>query len=120
MLDRRSLLPRAATLGLALAVTTVFFIQFCNLVFDCGCRALWAGKSAHCNIHSAVPPHCPWCLEGGSFGSWALGAILVVQVALAALPGRFGVFRSALVLLAFPLVGGVAAVLTGLATGYWQ
>jgi hypothetical protein len=34
---------------------------FCNLVFHCGCGAL--SLAAHCNIHAALPPHCPWCAQ---------------------------------------------------------
>ena len=40
----------------AAAFTSVFFIDFCNLVYQCGCRSLWAGADAACNIHTHGGP----------------------------------------------------------------
>ena len=49
----------------------------CNLLFRCGCG--WLGP-AHCNIHHAAGPHCPWCVGTWRFvavgASWALGVWL--------------------------------------------
>ena len=117
--NRRALLARLACLALALGITHVFFIQYCDLLFDCGCRALWAGKAAHCNIHNSSPPHCPWCVDGGSHGQWTYAGIVIAQVAVALWPGRFGIGRAAVVLLAFPVLGGAGALIAGLGTGYW-
>lgn len=119
-LMKRSLLARIACLAFALGVTYCFFIQYCDLLFDCGCRALWAGRADNCNIHNAAPPHCPWCLDDGAYGRWAHAAIVIAQAGLALWPGSFGKRRAAAVFLAFPAVGGAAGLLAGLATGYWQ
>jgi hypothetical protein len=48
----------------------------CNLFFHCGCG--WLGP-AHCNIHNASGPHCPWCV-----GVWrfvAVGAFCAAGIA---------------------------------------
>ncbi len=115
----RWLLPRLVCLGLALGVTSVFFIQYCHLIFECGCQALWAGGSATCNIHAPAPPHCPWCLSEGSYGYLSMWGIFAAQAGITLWPGTFGKWRVLALFLAFPLVGGVAGLAAGLATGYW-
>ena len=116
----RTLLARLAVLGAAAGVTNVFFVQFCDLLYRCGCEALWAGAAMHCNIHNAAPPHCPWCSGEGALGNWSFGAIIAAQCALALWPGKFGAIRAGATFLAFPAVGAIAGVLVGLGTGYWQ
>ena len=116
----RSVIARLACLALALGVTYVLFIQYCDLIFACGCQPLWAGASSSCNIHAPAPPHCPWCLYEGSFGWWSMSGISVTQAGLALWPGAFGWRRVIIVFLAFPVIGGVAGVAAGLATGYWE
>ena len=115
----RSLIPKFACLAVALGVTYVFFIQYCDLIFSCGCQALWAGASSSCNIHAPAPPHCPWCLHHGSYGWWSLSGICTAQAGIALWPGAFGLARGISVFLAFPVLGGVFGVAAGLATGYW-
>ena len=34
---------------------------YCGLLFRCHCTWPWAGGSAHCNVHHATGPKCPWC-----------------------------------------------------------
>jgi hypothetical protein len=53
---------------------------FCNLVFHCGCGAL--SLTAHCNIHAAAPPHCPWCAEPAWFALAGALALVLGGVAL--------------------------------------
>jgi len=123
-----SLLPPPRVLTARLAVflgaatlTSMLFINFCHLVFQCGCRSWWAGAADHCNIHMAGVPHCPWCTSGGFSGYVSFGAIVVVQALIAFWPGGAGVLgRLSGALLAFPVVGGIGAVVSGLATGYWS
>ena len=115
----RSLLARLACLATALAITQTLFIQYCDFLFDCGCQPLWADRADRCNIHSPVPPHCPWCLDGGASGRWANVAIVVAQVLLSLVPGSFGAFRAASVFLAFPIVGGLGGLVAALLSGYW-
>jgi hypothetical protein len=102
-------------------VTSVFFIDFCNLVYDCGCTHLWAGAAAHCNIHKAHPPHCPWCSIGmGGFASVYV-AILAAQFVALRLTGAFSwPVRLLAVLAAFPAAAGVLAIVIGWQQGYWN
>ncbi len=104
----------------AAVVACVFTIDFCNLVYRCGCRPLWAGAAAHCNIHTAGVKHCPWC-EIGNEGFAAIGlTILATQAAAAFLPVTWSWrFRLLAALTAFPASGLVAALVVGLAKGYW-
>ena len=32
-----------------------------GVLFRCNCTWPWAGGAAHCNIHHATGPKCPWC-----------------------------------------------------------
>lgn len=102
----------------ALAVTCVFLIDFCNLVFQCGCQSLWAGAAAHCNIHTPGARHCPWCSR-----DWtpAFAAMIVPQIAISFWPStwHWGV-RLVMAIAAFPVFGGLAALVYGYATGYWR
>ena len=102
-------------------VTSVLFINFCNLVYQCGCESLWAGAAEHCNIHDAESRHCPWCSIGsvGAFGVW--GAIVAAQAAVTfAWRGISMVPRALMALAAFPVTGSVLAVIIGWAQGYWS
>jgi hypothetical protein len=113
-------LAKAMIFGGAAVVTSVFFINFCALVYQCGCESLWAGAADSCNIHDAGSRHCPWCSIGtaGTGAVWA--AIVGAQAAVVFLwPGIAWLPRTLLALLAFPLIGGILAVGMGLAKGYW-
>lgn len=108
---------KVAVFLLAATVTSVFFIDFCALVFSCGCRSLWAGADAHCNIHTPGVPHCPFC-DAAGYAVWAM--IVAAQAVVAfRLRGAGPVVRGGLALLMFPIAGGIAAVIAGWATGYW-
>lgn len=99
------------------AVTSVFFIDFCAAVFRCGCRALWAGADAACNIHAAGSHRCPWCAHNPA---WAYLAIIVPQALISFGASSYGwPARLAAALAVFPLAGGIAAVIYGAASGYW-
>ena len=41
-----------------------FMAPLCGFMFKCGCVWNWAGADSLCNIHHALPPHCPWCAHG--------------------------------------------------------
>lgn len=112
-------LARFSILAAGVGLTNVSFSPFCDVAFDCGCRALWAGADAACNIHNPSPPHCPWCLDGGSFGTASFLAIVVLQVGIALWPGLGLLVRALATLVAFPMAGGLLAILAGLWTGYW-
>ena len=105
----------------AAAFASLLFINACGLFYQCGCEAWWAGGSAHCNIHNAAGPHCPWCLDGGARGGIVYGLVLAVQAVIAFRRGKAGwLKRLGLALLAFPVIGGLSALVFGLATGYWS
>ena len=119
----RSDRSRHARVGLAVLaaiVTTVFFLDFCNLMFACGCRSWWNGADADCNIHHPGPRHCPWC-SLGFVGSSAVWFAIVGAQAFFALraSGSGWPMRVLLTFLPFPALGSLAAVAAGLAVGYW-
>lgn len=103
----------------AAAVTCLLFINFCDLVYQCGCVSWWAGAADHCNIHAATPPHCPWCANATA-GYSSFAGILGTQALAAFVPGAWGAGRRlTLALAAFPATGAVTAVFWGIYTGYW-
>jgi hypothetical protein len=105
----------------AIALSSVFFVDVCGLVFRCGCRSLWAGASSACNIHHAVGPHCPWCAHPLAAGAVAFFGVAAVQALVLLRPGRGGVaLRFALALLSFPLTAGLVGVIQGLLWDYWN
>ena len=116
----RALLTKLAVLAAAAGLTNVFFVQFCDLLYRCGCEALWAGAAQHCNIHNAAPPHCPWCVDGGILGQFSFWAIVITQCGMTLWPGSLGAARAIAAFAAFPAVGAVAGVIAGLATQYWS
>ena len=118
-LGKRISWAKIAVFAAASGVAYVFFIDWCDFIFDCGCRSLWAGAAEHCNIKNASPPHCPWCIERGRYGSAAFGAVVVAQAGPAFWPDPLTRSRILLVFLAFPAAGALAGLLTGLYTGYW-
>ncbi len=109
---------RALIGGIAVVITCVLFINFCNLVFRCGCTWLWAGAADHCNIHTG-PKHCPWCAIGQN-GQLAIWLSMVIPQVWIAFRSRLGfVSRLAAAIAAFPVMGLVAAGITGWRHGYW-
>jgi hypothetical protein len=99
-------------------VTSAFFINFCALVSQCGCHSLWAGADALCNVHHPGMRHCPWC---GHNPAWAYLAMVVPQGLISFSPWpRSASARLASALAAFPVFGGIAAAIYGVASGYWK
>lgn len=112
---------RALALAAAILVTSVFFIDVCGLVFGCGCRSLWAGAAAACNIHHALPPHCPWCAHPAAGGAVAAAAIAGMQAWILLRAGRAGLgLRFTLALVAFPAIAGLLGTLQGILWDYWR
>ena len=118
------LVPRLRSrwlLALAAAVvTSVLFLDFCDLMYACGCRSLWAGADAMCNIHNAHSRHCPWCSIGVSGGVAVWLAIIGAQSMLALRTGGGWILRSLTTFGAFPVTGGLIAIAIGIAQGYWR
>ena len=62
-----STLKKFLLLGaIAIVSASVLMPPVCNLLFKCGCSWLWTTAAAHCNVHNALPPHCPWCSHGAA------------------------------------------------------
>jgi hypothetical protein len=110
-------------LGAAIAISSVFFIDVCGLVFHCGCRSLWAGASSACNIHKASPeggPHCPWCAHPLAAGAVAFVAVAGVQALVLLGRGRGGLApRLAIALLSFPVTAALIGAVQGFLWDYW-
>ena len=115
--------PLASSIGVflvAAGITSVFFIDFCSLVYQCGCRSLWAGAATHCNIHLEGVRHCPWCAAGVLGQAAVYGGIVGAQGFISFRLPQIKLFsRSALAAAAFPVVGGMFALVFGFAHGYW-
>jgi len=89
---------------ITLVLAAVLLHPLCNLLFSCGCDLF---GPAHCNIHMAMSPHCPWCVHpvsfaiagaagmlGGAIGIWSFHRRPAVVQVLSALVIAF-VFASA-------------------------
>src|SRR5690348_16295806 len=63
-----------------LAFVAVLLVSFgtllplCNLLFSCGCT--FSGP-AHCNVHHATGPRCPWCAHGNGVFAAAYGLTMI-------------------------------------------
>lgn len=117
----RSRAGKASIIAVAASlITSSFFIDFCNLVYRCGCKSLWNGAAEACNIHLSRTHHCPWCSigDGGASGIWL--AVVLVQCVLAFRLQQLPWIPHILVTLsAFPIVGGLLAIAIGLSLNYW-
>ena len=102
-----------------MAVTCLFFINICDWIFECGCRSLWAGADALCNVHAASLPHCPICSRGITGYAAVMAAVTVPQAAASIWIPFDRLTRIVVCLLLFPL--GMIAVGLALGTidGYW-
>jgi hypothetical protein len=112
---------RALVFALAAIPTAALSINFCALIFGCGCRSWWAGASASCNIHMREARHCPWCIYDGQGFTVAFLLILAVQAAISFLPGRLDWrYRLPVALAAFPILGSLVAAIYGWISHYWS
>jgi len=95
-------------------ITWVFYLDLCNLYFQCGCRSLWAGAAEHCNIHQKGMKHCPIC-ELPTHEYLALIALILST------QGHFVRREKWLwAILAFPVIAGLEALALGWYRGYWS
>ena len=112
---RRALLFIAAS-----AISWVFLIQVCDVIYRCGCEPLWAGAADHCNMNRPGARHCPWCTVPYAYDA-TLALIFAAQAILALGPWNWGMLRrSILTLAAFPLVSALSGTALGLWSGYWR
>ena len=105
-------------LSAGIAFTAAFFINWCNLVYQCGCTFYWAGAATQCNIHHADMRHCPWC-SNANYGGLAFGFTLVVQTFAAFWPGTRYWRNFVLTLAVSPVAAAVIGVAIGVYAGYW-
>ena len=118
---RNDALVRAGISGLAVAITCVFFIDFCNLIYRCGCKSLWAGADRLCNVHIPSAKHCPFCSHGATAYAIVLGLILIPQLLVGWWPSHWDWrIRLMAAVLVFPLVATIAALAIGIVDGYWS
>lgn len=113
------MLQRLVPFAVSFAVTCLFFINVCDWMFDCGCRSLWAGADALCNVHQAGVHHCPICSRGIVGYTAVMIAVSAPQLAASAWLPFDRVTRTVLCLLLFP--AGMIALggLLGIYDGYW-
>jgi hypothetical protein len=114
-----SKLQKSLIAVVSVAVTCAFFINYCDLIYQCGCRSLWNGAAAHCNIHHG-PKHCPWCSIGN--GAYLVMAFMAaVQIGVSFWPSPWPWWtRLALALITFPIAGLIPGITLGLWQGYWN
>jgi hypothetical protein len=105
---------------ISFAVTCAFFINFCALIFQCGCHSLWAGADATCNIHAQHGRHCPWCSHG--YPGYAAEIILLSapQLLISLRSTWSWTARTLGAVALFPTAGIVVALAFGLWDGYWR
>ncbi|MEZ5403840.1 MAG: hypothetical protein R2729_29440 [Bryobacteraceae bacterium] len=104
-------------------VTSLFFINFCATVYQCGCQSLWTTADQFCNIHASHGRHCPWCSFGYTGYVLVYGTMVAAQAVTVFAAVRRGwtwPLQLAATLLAFPAIGLILAVALGLYTGYWN
>src|SRR5687768_9921896 len=91
-------------------------LSVCDWMFDCGCRAPWAGAAAHCDIHVAGAPDCPLCVGSVRFpivaAMMVLGALAAIVAVSRKLTPRFGALVAAGVA-GYLLVAAAAGVILG-------
>jgi hypothetical protein len=110
---------RLTPFAISFAVTCLFFINVCDLIFDCGCRSLWAGADAMCNVHLADSRHCPICSHGIVGYTVVMVAVTAPQLAVSAwLPAAVST-RVIACLALFPAGMAVVGLLLGIYEGYW-
>jgi hypothetical protein len=113
-------LSKWSPIALALVVDCVFFINICSVIFQCGCKSLWAGADMACNIHMAHGKHCPFCAHGWQGQALVMAAIIAPQVLISLRAPWTWFLRTMVALALFPTVEGVVALAYGLADGYWS
>ncbi len=112
---------RWAVLIGAVSVTAAFYLNLCDLIFDCGCHAWWNGAATMCNINDSQTRNCPWCSYGVIRGYLPLALVIATQTAIVFWnrPMSLGL-RIALSLAAFPVIGTIVGVIYGIVGHYWS
>ncbi len=108
------------TFLVAFFLGSLFFVDWCGVLFQCGCHSLWSGASSLCNIHIGDGPHCPWCKHPLLGGGVAYSVMVLTQWLTAS---RFLRFRFAgrllISLFASLLLTGIVGIIQGFVWKYW-
>jgi hypothetical protein len=112
-------LARFSPFAVSFAITSTFFINFCAWIFQCGCRSLWAGADAACNIHAMHSRHCPWCSHGLLGQALVMILLCAPQLAIAAFTPWNWTVRTLAATAAFPVSGLGVALAFGKFDEYW-
>ena len=110
---------RLLPFAISFTVTCLFFINVCDWIFDCGCRSLWAGADAMCNVHIANSRHCPICSHGMVGYTAVMAVVSLPQLAASFWLSRGTRTRIVVCLLLFPAGMVAAGVVAGSWDGYW-
>jgi hypothetical protein len=113
------MIDRLTPFAVSFTITCIFFINVCDWIFDCGCRSLWAGADAICNVHLADSRHCPFCSRGMAGYAAILTAVSAPQLAVSASSRTSMTTRVVLCLLLFPAMMVAVGYLLGASDGYW-
>lgn len=114
-----SRITRFSPFLISFAVTSIFFINFCNWIFKCGCRSLWAGADVVCNIHATHGHHCPWCSHGSVGHAMIMTLLCAPQLAEVVFTKWNWPVRTAVAIALFPAIGTLVALAFGWLDGYW-
>ena len=71
-----------------MVIASFAILPLCDLSFDCDCRLPGLGGYAHCDIHTAGPPDCPWCEKPTRFVAAVLVSYGAALVGVLWLPAR--------------------------------
>jgi hypothetical protein len=110
---------RLVPFGVSFAVTCLFFIDICDWIFGCGCRPLWAGADALCNVHILASRHCPFCSRGVAGYAVIMTAVAVPQFAVSMWSRWSSATRIAVCLLLIPAAMIAVGLAAGSYDGYW-
>ena len=115
-----SLAARLSSFLVSFGITSTFFINFCAWVFQCGCRALWAGAAAACNIHAQQGRHCPWCRHGYAGYTAVMTLLCAPQLAFSLWSRWNWPVRTLVAVALFPAIGLLLALGMGWLEQYWR
>ena len=90
-------------------ITSAFFIDFCNLVYRCGCKSLWNGARRSLQHSLKWDPSLPLVLvsaDGGASGIWLMIVVLCSVFSLFGCNNCAWIPHILVTLSAFPIVGG--------------
>jgi hypothetical protein len=110
---------RLVPFAVSFTVSCLFFINVCDLIFGCGCRSLWSGADAMCNVHLSASRHCPFCSRGVAGYAAIMTLVSAPQFAVSMWTQWSRAARIVVCLLLFPAAMLVVGLAAGAYDGYW-